>query len=129
MKLSIIQALTLKADVQSSDPTLRTKVLKNTSKQPLEVIHTFASRKIRALLAIMSLYITGDLWLPDFEYGPYLSFPMMGVPHDSGEGYLFEYHFNLQHMHFLRETNALVASQEQEILEYLNKGKYSVIQN
>ena len=73
----------------------------------------------------MSLYITGDLWLPDFEYGPYFSFPMMGVPHDSGEGYLFEYHFNLQHMHFLRETNALVASQEQEILEYLNKGKYN----
>ena len=48
----------------------------------------------------------------------------MGVPHDSGEGYLFEYHYNLQHMYFLRETNALVASQEQEILEYLNKGKY-----
>ena len=48
---------------------------------------------------------------------------MMGVPHDSAEGYLFEYHFNLQHMHFLRETNALVASQEKEILEYLNTGK------
>ena len=53
---------------------------------------------------------------------------MMGVPHDSGEGYLFEYHFNLQHMHFLRETNALVASQEQEVLQYLNKGKYNAME-
>ena len=67
--------------------------------------------------------LVGDLWAPDFEYGPFFSFPMMGIPHDTGEGYLFEYHFNLQHMHFLRETNALIASQERDMLEYLNTGE------
>ena len=46
----------------------------------------------------------------------------MGFPPDSGEGYLFEYHINLQHMYFLRETNALAADQERSIVEYLNTG-------
>ncbi len=70
-----------------------------------------------------TFHTTGDLWGPDFEKGPFLSEVDLGIPHDSAEGYLFEFHFNLQHMHFLRETNALAAEQEREIINYLNRGE------
>lgn len=48
---------------------------------------------------------------------------MMLLPHDTSEGYVFEFHMNLQMLYFLRETNALTVTQEENIMEYLNNSK------
>ena len=67
--------------------------------------------------------------LPDFTNGPYTLDNMMGLPHDTCEGHVFEFHMNLQILYFLRETNALEATQEENILEYLNNGKVRNLRN
>ena len=70
-----------------------------------------------------SCVFTGDIVLPDFSNGPYTLDNMMLLPHDTSEGYVFEFHMNLQMLYFLRETNALTVTQEENIMEYLNNSK------
>ena len=67
----------------------------------------------------MNLF-AGDIVLPDFAEGPYTADSTVGLPHDSAEGYIFEFQMNLQVLYFLRETNALSATQEENIIDYLN---------
>ena len=73
-----------------------------------------------------SAHFPGDLVLPDFSNGPYTLDNMMHLPHDSSEGYIFEFHMNLQMLYFLRETNALSSSHEKSVIEYLNNSMCSL---
>ncbi len=64
--------------------------------------------------------------LPDLAEGPYTASSMMGIPPDSAEGYLFEFHMNLLVLQFLRATNALSSKQEESTIEHLNNSEYEL---
>ncbi len=50
-----------------------------------------------------------------------------GMPHDSAEGYMFEFAINLQTMNFLMGTNALDKETESRVLEYIKTCKGAFI--
>ena len=46
-----------------------------------------------------------------------------GMPHDSAEGYMFDFAINLQTMKFLMGTNALDRETEVRVLEFIKTRK------
>ena len=60
---------------------------------------------------------------PGFYIDHFTTNDVVGVPHDSAEGYMSDFAFNLQTLRFLQATNALTVEASRKAIAYMKSSK------
>ncbi len=79
------------------------------------------------LTQVACLCEIGDVVSPGFFEDYLSSDSTAGVPHDSAEGYMYDYAINLQTLQYLEATRALEREAELKALEYMKSGNLALV--
>ena len=67
----------------------------------------------------LCFYFSGDVVGPGFFEEHLDAANVVGVPHDSAEGYMFDFAINLAVLKHLQQTNALNREKSLNVMEYM----------
>ena len=71
-----------------------------------------------------SPHLSGDVVTPGFFEDHLSTDVITGLPHDSAEGYMFDFAINLQTMKYLQATNALTTEAATKAMDYMKDSEF-----
>lgn len=75
------------------------------------------------MLSVLIIHPPGDVVSAGFFEDYLTTDSIVGLPHDSADGYMFDFAVNLQTLKYLQATNSLDAGTIATVLEYMRSSE------